>query len=304
MAETKKNEVTEAGKQQAGLVVNNAFIDGMIAQLNEKVKFGLSFPKDYNYSNELMGAYLVLKETVDANKKPVLESCSQVSIANALMKMVNAGLSMQNGQCYPIAYGGKLNIQPSVYGNTCNARRYGLKDISAMVIYDGDTFEYHIEDAEIVIDKHTQDFMNIDTSKIKGAYAVAKMQDGEKHVEIMNMDMIKSAWAQGYGYKENGNGTHQKFTDQMAMKTVKNRCLKFIIRTHGSEELNNVYDDFEEHENDDRVAMDVAYEIAENANQVDFVPVDEPKAIEQQPQKQGPVKEKKVEDLPDFMKAD
>ena len=29
MATTKKNEVAEAGKQQASLVVNNAFIDGM-----------------------------------------------------------------------------------------------------------------------------------------------------------------------------------------------------------------------------------------------------------------------------------
>lgn len=264
-----KNEVAKVGEQQASLVVNNAFIDGLVSQLNEKVKFGLTFPKDYNYANELMGAYLCLKETKDKNDNPVLESCSQVSIANSLMRMVNSGLSMQNGQCYPIAYGGKLNIQPSVYGNTCNARRYGLKNISAMVIYEGDVFEYHIVDAEIVIDKHVQDFFSIDTAKIVGAYAIAKMNDGTQHVEIMNMSMIKKAWQQGYSYKESANGTHQKFTDQMCLKTVKNRCLKYIIRTHGSEDVSNAYDEFEEHESDDRVVENVTHDIEVNANQVE-----------------------------------
>ncbi len=299
-----KNEVAKTGEQQAALIVNNAFIDGLIAQLNDKVKFGLSFPKDYNYANELMGAYLVLKETVDKDGKCVLETCSQVSIANSLMKMVRSGLSMQNGQCYPIAYGGKLNIQPSVYGNTCNARRLGLKDIPAMVIYEGDVFEYHIEDAEIVIDKHTQDFMNIDITKIRGAYAIAKMQDGTKHIELMSMPMIKKAWAQGYGYKENGNGTHQKFTDQMCLKTVKNRCLKYIIRTHGSEDLNNAYDDFEEHENDDRVAADVEFEIAESANTVEFAS-EETVAEEAKEGLTGEeISKEQGEELPPFMKAE
>ena len=118
--------------------------------------------------------------------------------------------------------------------------------------------------------------MNIDITKIKGAYAIAKVADGEKHVEIMNMAMIKSAWEQGFGYKENGNGTHQKFTDQMCLKTVKNRCLKYIIRSHGSEELNNIYDEFDKQEDVDIVAEDVAYEIENNANQVDFEDVVDP----------------------------
>ena len=266
-----KNEVAEAGKQNAGLVVNNAFVDGLVVQLQEKEKYGLTFPKDYNYSNELMGAYLILKETTDANKKPVLESCSQVSIANTLMDMVTLGVSMQKKQCYPVAYGGKLQCQISVYGNTCIARRYGLKTIDAMCIYEGDTFTYHIENARIVIDEHKQDFLHINKDKIIGAYAIVTMDDGSQYVELMNMDMIKQAWKQGFGYKENGSGTHQKFTDQMAMKTVKNRALKYIIRTYGTQAVSDAYDDFEETETDDRVVMDMEHDIAENANSTDFV---------------------------------
>ena len=269
-----KNEVAEAGKQNAGLVVNNAFVDGLVVQLQEKEKYGLTFPKDYNYSNELMGAYLILKETQDANKKPVLESCSQVSIANTLMDMVTLGVSMQKKQCYPVAYGGKLQCQISVYGNTCIARRDGLKTIDAMCIYEGDTFTYHIDNARIVIDEHKQDFLHINKDKIIGAYAIVTMDDGSQYVELMNMDMIKQAWKQGFGYKENGSGTHQKFTDQMAMKTVKNRALKYIIRTYGTQAVSDAYDNFEETETDDRVVMDVQHDISENANSEDFIVVD------------------------------
>lgn len=288
-----KNEVaekSEIGKQQAGLVVNNAFVDGLVTQLQKKQQYGLTFPKDYNYSNELMGAYLILKETQDANKKPVLESCSHASIANTLMDMVTLGVSMQKKQCYPVAYGGKLQCQISVYGNTCIARRYGLKNIDAMCIYDGDTFDYHIENARIVVDSHKQDFLHLNKDKIIGAYAIVTMEDGSQYVELMNMDMIKQAWKQGFGYKEGGNGTHQKFTDQMAMKTVKNRALKYIIRTYGTQAVSDAYDNFEETETDDRVAMDVKHDIAQYSNSEDFVvdedeifeTVEEPKVIEEE----------------------
>lgn len=63
-----KTQVSTVGEQQAAIVINNQFIDGLTKQLEEKCKYGLSFPKDYNLSNALMGAYLVLKETKDRNK--------------------------------------------------------------------------------------------------------------------------------------------------------------------------------------------------------------------------------------------
>ena len=304
MAAEKKQEVATQGSQQASLVVNNAFVDGLVAQLQQKEKFGLTFPKGYNYANELMGAYLILKETQDNNKKCVLESCSQVSIANTLMDMVTMGLSMQQKQCYPVAYGGKLQCQASVYGNTCVARNYGMKNIDAMCIYEGDEFKYHIENARIVIDCHTQDFMNINTDKIIGAYAIVTMDDGSQYIELMNISMIKQAWKQGFGYKENGSGTHQKFTDQMAMKTVKNRALKYIIRTYGTQMLNDAYDHVEAAETDDRTIIDVEHDIAENANSEPFV-VAESEATESaavEPEKVAGEVVENDENVPDFMK--
>ena len=272
-----KNEVAEQGKKNAELVVNNAFIDGLSMQLQEKTKYGLSFPADYNPTNALMGAYLIMKETTDKNGKCILESCSQASIANSLMDMATLGLNASKKQGYFIAYGGKCQFQKSYFGNITLARRNGLKTINAEIIYDGDTFKYHIENGMKVIDVHEQDFMNIDNDKILGAYAVAVMDDGRKVVEVMNINQLKKAWNQRMGgLKEDASSTHMKFKDQMAKKTVINRLCKLIGNTSTDGNISEISDRLDEVAEVDMAAEDVAYEIENNANTVDFEEVVEP----------------------------
>lgn len=274
-----KNEVKEVGKVNAGLIVNNPFIDGLSAQLREKQEYGLTFPADYNPTNALMGAYLILKETTDKSGKSVLETCSQTSIANSLMDMVTMGLSMQKKQCYPIAYGGKLNCQVSYHGHKAMAHRYGAVDINAEVIYEGDVFEYHIENGRKVLDRHEQSFMNINLDKILGAYCVIKLSDGSIYMEVMNMNQIKTAWKKGFGYKE-GSGTHKEFTDMMAKKTVTSRACKQIVQQYGDVFVTSGMENAEKLENVDVVVEDVKYDIKKNANTEEFVPEVEAKTVE------------------------
>ena len=279
-----KNEVAEQGKKNAELVVNNAFIDGLSMQLQEKTKYGLSFPADYNPTNALMGAYLIMKETTDKNGKCILESCSQASIANSLMDMATLGLNASKKQGYFIAYGGKCQFQKSYFGNITLARRNGLKTINAEIIYDGDTFKYHIENGMKVIDVHEQDFMNIDNDKILGAYAVAVMDDGRKVVEVMNINQLKKAWNQRMGgLKEDASSTHMKFKDQMAKKTVINRLCKLIGNTSTDGNISEISDRLDEVAEVDMVAEDVAYEIENNANQIEFSEVVEPQSEQETP---------------------
>lgn len=287
--------VAEKKEAESRELVAKDFTEGMVVKIKQKEKFGLTFPKDYNYTNELMSAMLILQDTQDMNKKPVLQSCTRASIENALIEMVTDGLSIRKKQCYPVAYAGKLSCQPSVYGATCLARRYGLVDINAEVIYEGDKFSYTIKNGKKTIVEHTQEIDNIDNDKIKGAYAVAVMKDGTVKTEVMTIKQIKTAWKQGFGYKENGNGVHQKFTDQMAMKTVKNRLLKAINNTHsgfGKE------DDYEEISHDEMLEQDVAYDIEQNANTVDF---DEDNIIDVEPTDTA---DKQSEELPPFMQSE
>jgi recombination protein RecT len=275
--------------------VNNAFIDGLIAQLKEKVKYGLTLPTNYNAANALMGAYLILKETTDKNGECVLKTCSQASIANALMDMATVGLSANKNQGYFIAYGGKVHFQKSYFGNITLAKNNGLKKINAEIIYEGDTFKYHIEDGMKYIDEHIQDFMNIDTDKIKGTYAVAIMNDGSKIAEVMNINQLKKAWDQRPGgLKETADSTHTKFRDQMAKKTVINRLCKMIANTSTDGNISEVSDRLDEMETVDIVSEDVSYEIENNSNKVEFEDVVEEQPI---PEDTDPV-------LPDFMKEE
>lgn len=278
-----KQELVEQGKQNAALVVNNAFIDGLSAQLQEKQQYGLSFPTDYNPTNALMGAYLIMKETTDKSGKCILESCSQASIANSLMDMCTLGLNASKKQGYFIAYGGKCQFQKSYFGNITLARRNGLKKINAEIIYEGDTFKYHIEKGRKVIDVHEQDFMNIDNDKLIGVYAVAIMDDGSEEVEIMNINQLKKAWNQRMGgLKEDASSTHMKFKDQMAKKTVINRLCKIIGNTSTDGNISEISDRLDEVADSDFAAEDVAYEIEQNANTVDFVESEEPEVVESQ----------------------
>lgn len=271
MASAEKKQVLATQNAGADLIVNNAFIDGLSAQLEKKKEYGLTFPADYNPTNALMGAYLVLKETNDKSGKCVLESCSQASIANTLMDMVTMGLSMQKKQCYPIAYGGKLQCQISYHGHKAMAHRYGAKTINAEVIYEGDTFKYHLENGRKILDEHTQDFQNINLDKIVGAYCVVLLDDGSTYMEVMNINQIKTAWKKGFGYKEN-SGTHKEFTDMMAKKTVTSRACKQIVQQYGDVFAVDSFEKAEQMENVDVVAENVSYDIQQNANSEDFNP--------------------------------
>lgn len=270
-----KAEALSAGNQQASLIVNNGLIDGLVRQLKEKENFGLAFPKDYNVANALTGAYLILKETVDKDKHPVLESCSQASIVNSLMEMATLALNVNKKQGYFIAYGGKCQFQKSYFGNITLAKRNGLKKISAEIIYEGDTFKYHIVNGEKVIDEHTQDFMNIDNDKIKGAYAVGTMIDGSQIVEIMNINQLKKAWNQRMGgLKEDAASTHTKFKDQMSKKTVINRLCKMIANTSTDGNISEISDRLDQFEDISPIEIEqenVAYEIKNEANSETFV---------------------------------
>jgi len=313
MAENKNALTTQ---NPMDLAINNQFIDQLSAQLTQKQQYGLSFPPNYSVSNALNSAYLILQETVDKENKPVLQTCSKQSIAAALIDMTVQGLNPMKKQCYFIAHKGKLTLRRSYQGTMAVAKRVGAKRIVAEVIYEGDTFEYHIENGIKIIDKHVQDFKNIDNSKIIGAYAIVTMDD-YTYTEIMHIHQIKKAWAKGYGYKE-GEGVHADFTDQMCKKTVINRACKNIINSSDDGYLTEAFENTADEETD-IVSETVQQDIQDNANTEEFI---EPEKVEgevietpkqEQPKQEPPKQERKQQkqekptvqapDLPDWMQG-
>ena len=266
----KQNAVATQQQNAVDLAIDNKFIDQLSTQLTQKEQYGLAFPKNYSVSNALNSAYLILQETTDKNGQSVLKACTKQSIASSLIDMTVQGLSPVKKQCYFIAAGGKLRLMRSYQGTMAVAKRCGVVSVNAAVIYDGDAFEYKIEDGVNYVVRHDQDFMNIDNDKIKGAYAVVKLEDGSKYTEVMNIHQIKKAWKKGYGYKE-GSGVHSDFADQMAKKTVINRACKNIINSSDDANLLEAFDNTTNNDELDVVSEDMTHEIETEANSEEFV---------------------------------
>lgn len=293
------------------VAINNKFIDGLATQLEEKKKYGLAFPENYSVSNALNSAYLMLQDMTVKRKRgndwveeKVLDVCTKQSIASSLMDMTVQALNPMKKQCYFVVFGSKLTLMRSYQGTMAVARRVGATDIRAEVIYEGDTFKYHIENGYKVIDEHIQDFKNIDNEKIAGAYAIVDHPNFTPYVEIMNIAQIKKAWAKGKADLSKANDVHNEFADQMAKKTVINRACKNFINSSDDAYLMEAFDKTTNNEDVNVVAENVAYDIQQNANSEDFIveeleTAEKPKMTE--PQKtEGEVVED--EDLPEFMK--
>lgn len=255
------------------VAINNKFIDSLAAQLDEKKRFGLSFPDNYSVANALNSAYLIIQDMTVKRRKgnewveeKVLDVCTRQSIASSLLDMAVQALNPVKKQCYFVAFGDKLTLMRSYQGTMAVAKRVGATDIRAEVIYEGDVFRYHIENGYKVIDEHTQDFKNIDNEKIVGAYAIVDHPNFTPYVEVMNINQIKKAWSKGKADLSKANDVHNEFADQMAKKTVINRACKNFINSSDDGYLMETFERTANSEDVDIVAEQAAVDIAQNAN--------------------------------------
>jgi recombination protein RecT len=261
---------------------------------NLEEKGELKVPSSYSAENALKSAYLILSETLDRDKKPVLQSCSETSIANSLLNMVIQGLSPAKKQCYFIAYGGQLQLSRSYMGTVAVTKRLkGVTDVKAYCIYEGDEFdqEYNIDTATLKITKFNPKFENIDITKIKGAFAVVLGDNGPIHTEVMNISQIKKAWGQGVAYSSGKSTAHNNFTDEMAKKTVINRACKMFANTSDDSDLlieafnNSDEKTYEEKDLVSNVEYEVKEEIKEKANSKEIDIETPAKVIDVEPNK-------------------
>lgn len=244
-------------------------------------------PENYAVENSLKSAWLMLQQTNDRNGKPALQVCTKDSIANSLLDMVLQGLSVAKKQGYFIVYGNQLQFQRSYFGTVALAMRSGRLQSTpvANVIYDKDEFVYQInpKTGNIEIVSHNQKIENIDNTKIKAAYAILQLANGETRVTIMTKSQIEKAWNQGA--TKGKSPAHQNFAEEMCKKTVIGRACKMIINSADDAWLYDGFkDEFDRTPTDGRDA-----EIESSANQTDFneaeVIVESPQIQSESPQK-------------------
>lgn len=251
----------------AVIVAEKNITDSVLMRVQELENSNqLHFPSNYSYQNALKSAWLILQETKDRNGKAVLQACTKESIANTLLNMVIQGLSPAKKQCYFIAYGNQLQLSRSYFGTVAVTKRLkDVKDVFAEVIYEADDFAYEInlDTGRKQITKHIQNFENIDNAKIKGAYAVVLLENGDRTVEVMNIKQIKAAWNQGQA--KGNSGAHNNFGDEMCKKTVINRACKMYVNTSDDSDL--LIEAINEGDKEPMGAQDqISYEIVDEAN--------------------------------------
>jgi recombination protein RecT len=255
-------------------------VDRVGARIQDMVKTQtIALPEGYNAGNALKEAYLVLQETVDRNKRPALEVCTNESIASALLAMVVSGLSVARNQGYFIVYGKKLTFMRSYMGSQALAKRLNptLQEINSSVIREGDTFEYEVLNGKPYVTTHKSAFSN--SAPIIGAYAVAVDANGETmRTEIMTIDEIHTAWKQSKQRPINDDGTvkpgsvHSKFEHEMCRRTVINRVCKALVNTSPISGVKEIIQ-----QKEISIAQgQLEEEIEDNANKIEFQPEEFP----------------------------
>lgn len=196
---------------------------------------GLALPANYNAQNALKAAYLRLQTVKDRQGNPALTVCTEPSIANALLDMAIQGLSPAKNQCYFIVYGNELQMQRSYFGTIAALKRLdSIEDIDAQVIHQGDEFEIGADETgHIIVTKFKPSFANLD-KPIKGAFAFIKLTNGRTAYTVMKKAQIDVSWSQS---RNRQNKVQDKFSDEMAKRTVINRAAKMFINTSDDSDL-------------------------------------------------------------------
>jgi len=247
-------------------LIKKDVVDIVGKKVQEFVSKGeLHLPPNYSVENAMKSAWLILQNTVDKDKRPVLQVCTKDSIANSLLDMAVQGLNPAKKQGYFIAYGKQLVFQRSYFGTMAVTKRVaGAKDIFAEVVYKGDEFEYTIHRGNKVITKHVQRIENVDPDNIVAAYCTIVFDDDRQFTDIMTWQEIQKAWSKSKMNPGKEGSTHKEFAQEMCRKTVINRACKRYLNSSddGSLLMHHV-------NRADEVAAEaeVEAEIEENANQ-------------------------------------
>jgi recombination protein RecT len=251
-----------ATKKPATMAEYQKFIvNDLMTQLNADTVRGLVLPKNYVPMNALQSAMLIINQTVDKDKRLALSVCSEDSVKQALLDMLQQGLSPSKRQCYFIIFGNKLTLLTSYFGEQAKAKAAdpNIKEIYAENVYKGDSFKYKLVHGHKVVTQHEQDPSSIDDNNLLGAYSTIVYRDGSEVSEYMTMQQILNSWSRGQ--TKGQSDAHKLAKSEMTKKTVLRRLCKSVYNTS---------DDFEIITQRDQIEQDIDEQ--ENSQTIDITP--------------------------------
>lgn len=155
-----------------------------------------------------------------------LDRCTPQSVFKALRVLAGAGLMPDGREAAIVKYGNVATAMPMVAGLIKVARNSGkVKSLWADVVYEGEQLEVWIEDGEPKWNHIAADGKRIDAmsrgGEIRGAYAVAKLEDGTIDFQPMSRPEIeKRRKASSNQKSDKPTGIWSSWYGEMAKKTV------------------------------------------------------------------------------------
>lgn len=282
--------MTTSEQKQSLAVLQKDITEIVNNKLSELQHEGLVLPPNYSPANALKSAFFAMTNSASGN---LLENCTKESISNALLDMTIQGLSPAKTQCYFVPYGKQLKMTRSYFGTQAVMKRLSnVENIWANVIYEGDEFVYTNKEGRDYLVKHESCLQNRDNAII-GAYAIVKETNGDMPMTVMSRKEIETSWSQGKTDK-----VQKKFPQEMAKRTVINRAAKNYVNTSDDSDIlvqainESTENEYQDNRIDKKGAVDVEYEIKENANKEEFKPKEFPK-------QEVPVEQKKQSNVVD-----
>jgi len=198
-------------------------VKGMLEKNKEAIT--ASLPRGFDNPNRMIRAAVNAISTT-----PSLAGCTPESLFISIVKGFSLGLEpngvLAHGYLVPFKDKGKMKAQfmPGYRGLIELARRSGkIKEIYATEVFENDLFEVVMGTHKDLV--HRPDMFS-DRGKIKGYYAVFKLDDGAVDFEIMNMEQIDKIRKTSKAGNSNYSPWNSGHYDEMARKTVIKKLLK------------------------------------------------------------------------------
>lgn len=205
------------------------FLDATKTRILALVASGtIKVPEGYNAERCLDFAIEGIMEKGNETKR----DCSGNSVAIALKKMVEQGLSPYCNQCYFVPnYNKELKFKRSYFGDITVVRRLVGKNIliNAEEIHEGDVLQVqdHINGMPQRITLVQPDYLDRYSKPVVGAYCCVIDENTDKVISYscLNKEMLNACWE-----KSKGN-VNKKFPGEMAKKTAIIRACKLLVNT-------------------------------------------------------------------------
>lgn len=178
---------------------------------------------------------------------PDLVAADRASLYNACGRAAQDGLLPDGREAALVIYNTKVGekwikkvqYMPMVAGILKKVRNSGeLKELSAHVVYERDTFDYFIDDAgEHLVHRPLLDG---DRGKFRLAYAVASTKEGGRYIEVMTADQVDAVRQVS---RAKDSGPWKDWYPEMARKTVIRRLSKRLPMSTDIDDLLHRDDD-------------------------------------------------------------